>query len=543
MKKLLLLGLITSLCSADQNLHRYMWANYRQFGGQNKQANDWYEEIFASKQPSVFSNKGYLHLLNNNKNYERIVELIPKLNKTFDKDVEIQLIFVDALKKTGKMDQADERLLKLNKANKSHPEVAFHTAEALIRRKEFTNAITTIDNYLNNAPRRPNNFIFNFLKSQVYTKLNQFQKAQASIKQCLDDHPRFPQGWLLFALIQEQSGKVDKAIEGYTSYLEIAGGNKQIEQHLLGLVLKQKAISQHKQVVVLNRSCFEKAVICFERKDFRGALKQINGCLVQSPQDTKARLLKVEILSALKEYDTAINQLAEWAINSTQPHIWLQALHLLSRIETVPKDKIIAGLEKIHHQKSSLLLPILFLSDLYTRENKLDNALLYHQKALRFPQSNELKSRILFQAGMIYYEKMNYHAMKQALEESVELGTEYPPALNLLAYYYATEGKQLGKASDLIEKALKKDKNNPHFLDTKAVVLYKQGKYRQALKILKPIAKAMPEDSTVLIHLAKTYRKLGDVTQACSILDNAKKCAVHPYEKQTSSALLSQWTK
>ena len=539
-----MLVLIAHNCCADSNLHRYMWANYQQFGGHLDQANEWYSQIFSSGKPSAFSNKGYIHLLNEKKDYPKIVALIPKLDKSFAKDVDIQLIFVQALKNTGKTAEADNRLIKLNQQFKTHPEVTFHTAETLIRRKQLANAIQVIDEFLNNSPNRPNNFIFHFLKSQAYSSLNQFDKAQESIKLCLDAHPRFPQGWLLFALIQEQAGKINKAIEGYTSYLEISGSNKQIEQHLLGLVIKQKAISQNKQVIMLNRPCFEKAVLLFERKDFKGALKQVDGCLQESPQDPKARLLKVEILTALKEYDAVVELLAQWAVESPQTsHIWLQALHLLQKAAPLSRKKIIAGFEKIHRQKPTMILPILFLADLYARENKPDNALVYHQKALNYCTSNELKSRILFQIGLIHYEKLDYRAMKQALEQVVDLQGNYPPALNLLAYYYATEGKQLAKAQQLIEKALEQDSRNPHFLDTKAVVLYKQGKYREALKILRPIAKALPKDSTVLIHLAKTYRKLGNINQACNTLDCAQKHACNTYEKQTASTLLAQWKK
>src|SRR5690606_12430427 len=150
----------------------------------------WYNEIFTSEKPSVFSNKGYLHLLNSNKNYTRIVELMPKLAKNFSTDIDIQLIFVNALKQTGKIKESDDLLLKLNQIYKTHPEVAFHTAETLIRRKELKNAILAIDDFLNSSPNRPNNFIFHFLKSQAYTKLNQLKEAQESIQLCLDAHPR-----------------------------------------------------------------------------------------------------------------------------------------------------------------------------------------------------------------------------------------------------------------------------------------------------------------------------------------------------------------
>ena len=543
MKKIIsfLLAISTIQAIGYQNLHRYMWASYRQFGGHNQQASAWYDEINSSARPTPFSNKGYIHLLNSQNNFQRIVELIPKLDPTFQNDPEIQLIFVTALKKTGNIKGADERLITLNKTFKTHPEVTFNTAESFIRRKEMENALATIDSYLNNAPRRPNNFIFYFLKSQIYTQTGDFKAAHENITQCLEAHPRFPQGWLLLALIEEQTGKIDKAIEGYTSYLEITGNNKQIEQHLLNLVLKQKAISQNKQVITINRSCFEKSMILFERKDYKGALKQINMCLSDSPQDTQMRLLKLEIMTALHQFDEVITILTTWSCESDDPHIWLKVLHLLSRAKPAPRDKIISALERIHSKKPTMILPILYLADIHSRLQHPHQALVFHEKAVPLIKNPELKSRILFQIGLIHYDNRDMAQMVEALEQTLALATDYPPALNLLAYYYATEGKQFGKAFDLIGRALKKDPTNAHFLDTKALVLYKQHKYKEAVAILEPVVKRIPNDSTALIHLAKAYNRLGEFNKACTLIGDAKKCAITPYEKQTTTALIEQW--
>ncbi len=544
MKKIIFAFLtIINVSFADQNLHRYMWANYRQFGGNHQQAAKWYDEILSSEKPSIYSNKGYINLLAQNNNFQRIVELIPKLDHAFEKDPEVQLLFITALKKTKNIAQADERLMKLHNDFKTNPEIVFQAAESLIRRKELKNALSTIDEYLNSAPRRPNNFIFYFLKSQIYAQLSNYKEAHENIKLCLEAHPKFPQGWLLLALIEEQNGKLDKAIEGYTSYLEVSGNNKQVEQHLLGLVMKQKAMSQKKQVITINRSCFEKAMILFERQEYRAALEQINRCLAQNVRTPQLRLLKLEILSAIKQYDSILDLLVTWSCEADQSQIWLKVLHLLSRSHRVPHNSVITSLEKIHSKKPDMVVPMLYLADLYSKVKNSDKALTYHEKAIPHIGNKELKTRILYQIGIIQYEKQQYGKMAQTIEQAIDLGTEYPPALNLLAYHYATEEKQLNKAETLITKALKKDKHNPHFLDTKALLLYKQHKYKEALAILKPVIKKIPNDSTALIHLSKIYHKLGDYNNACLTLGDAKKCAISPYEKQTSTVLLDQWKK
>ncbi len=56
-----------------------------------------------------------------------------------------------------------------------------------------------------------------------------------------------------------------------------------------------------------------------------------------------------------------------------------------------------------------------------------------------------------------------------------------PQLNNLLSYLYATKGNNLKKANELIALALQKDPHNPHFLDTKALILYKENKFDQAI--------------------------------------------------------------
>lgn len=531
--------IIAITCSADpaENLHRYMWANYNQFGGNRQQASRWYEQM---QNPSIYSNKGYVHLLNDTGNHQRIVDLMPRLSETFRNDPDLQLIFVAALRKVGKNNESDDLLLRLSQTFKTHPEIIFNAAETLVKRKELTNAIAIIDDFLNCTPKRANNFIFYFLKSQIYTKLNDQQQALTNVKLCLQAHPRFPQGWLLLALLEEQSGKIDKAIEGYTSYLEITGGNKNIEQHVLGLALKQKASSQNKQVILINKSCFEKALILFERKQYKPALQQVDQCLTQNPQEAQYRLLKLQILTAMKDYAAVTELLTIWSTRETDNQLWLQVLHLLPRA-THETASTISAFEKIHATHPQQLLPILYLADLHTRAHHSDQALTYHQKALALTDNIDLKTRILFQIGLTHYEKGHHDLMFKAIDQACALGTNYPPALNLLAYHYATETKNYAKASDLIEKALAQDKNNPHFLDTKAVILYKQKKYAEALALLERIAPQIPHDSTALIHLAKTHHKMGNVSQAVTVIHEAQKYAHNTYEKEKSALLLSQW--
>ncbi|TET06417.1 hypothetical protein E3J79_01900 [Candidatus Dependentiae bacterium] len=272
-----------------QNLHRYIWANYNHAGGKFNEAQKWYDAIFLSNQSSIHTYKGYIHLLRDIGKFQQIVNLIPKLesNTAITDDPGIQLIFIQSLEKTGRINEATNRLITANNKYKGDQEIAFHTANLYLRRKEPKNALIVIDNFLSNCPHKPNNFIFYFLKSQILVNLNQKEKAVEQIKKCLEIHPNFDKGWLFYALLEEQQGNLGEAIKAFTTYLNLSGGNKEVEQHLLQLILKQRTLSQQNKSINIEADVFKHTKLLFEQKRYHEALEQLQHYLNQNSHNSK----------------------------------------------------------------------------------------------------------------------------------------------------------------------------------------------------------------------------------------------------------------
>lgn len=535
----LLLTFLPCVSLANQ-YHNYFWANYNQFSGNHAETRKWYNHIFSQESHSILNNKGYLHFLADSGDFKKIIQLMPKLEKPFEKDPDVQLLFVKALQKTGRKNDADNRIVALARNFKEHTEIVFNATETLVERKELKNALSLLDDYLNSAARRPNNFIFYFMKGKIHMQLKEYTQARSFLQQCVDSHPRFPQGWLLKAMLEEESGNLEQAIKGFSSFLEISGPNKQIEQHMLALVLKQKASQKQSNTLVLNRPCMQHALALFEKKQYSAALAHINTCLAKNETDSQMRLLKIQILTAMESHDEVMQLLVAWSTQEPSNPMWQQVLHLLSRAQ-VPLARIITAFRSIAVQQPYNLATNLYLADLYTRSEDTAQALVYHKKAAELSNEPRIKTRILFQMATLQYEQGDYTNMLASLEALEKINTEFAPALNLKAYYYATEGNNLAQADTLFEKAYTLDTGNPHILDTKGVILYKQKKYEQARTLLEPLAQQLPYDSSIQIHLAKTYAKLGKTADAQSTIEKAQQHARTPYEKKTSESLLASW--
>lgn len=507
MKKILIILAYAALMHATnqstQNLHSYIMANYYQFGNDLKNAGNWYQQIVPdTNAPYIYL--GYVPYLSASKSFAQIVDLIPQLDQPFKNHQELQMHFATALEMTGKKDDAFSRLIELNDRNKAHQELAFKVVQLYIERQEPENALKVIDNLLNNSARKPNNYIFLFLKSQIYVQLNKKDLALASIKECIQAYPKFDKSWLIYAVLQEHHGALEEAIKGYTTYLEIAPGpNSEIQRHLVTLNFRKSLIKE------------------------------------QKPDDVEAKLLKLQILAHQKQFDVALSSIQDWATNAKETELWVKALHLLTYIGLDYK-KALKALDTLQRKHPHSITIALYKADIALRTSgHTDAALQAIDHALKLVTDTTIKTKLVFQKALLQYEQQQWHYAQKTLEESLSWAVDYPPLHNLLAYIYASKTKHLDKASLHIAKALAKDADNPHFLDTQAVILYHQKNYTDAITILEKVATVHPHDFTVHCHLGKCYLRQGNSTRATQLFEHATGLAQNEYERSKVKALIA----
>lgn len=515
------------------SIHKYMLANYYQFQGNYEKASSWYETIFSGEKIPVSVYKGYLIFLYETENFAKIMALMPTVEKAFIQDADVQLLLAHTYYKSGKHTDFHEKVLKLATLFPSHPDIVLQAAQVYVTRKDLENGIKTIDTFLNTTVRRVQNFIFYFMKSQLCLQLDNKQEALLAVKQCLDVHPSFSKGWLLFALLEEQQGKLDQAIKGYTAFLELDNHkNIQIQQHLMQLTLRQQMASNKNQHLFASlTSSFDKAVYCLNQKEYGKALDYTDQCLESSPDNKDARFLKIQILSTMGKYVQAADLLKKWLLVDPNQEVWLKSLHLLCS-KGLTHQKAVAILEDIVTSHKESLEPLLYLIDISTRALAYDAAIRYYKKALKLAQNKELKARLYFHMGQIYHKKNNLKKMLSVLEKGHALGAHFSHLDNMLAYYYAEKSRDLKRAQLILDDLLRNNKTNPYFQDTQAFVYYKQKQYDKAVAILEPVVQKIPDNFYVLKHLGRAYYKLGFKEKARTLLEKAVLAAESEHEKQ-----------
>jgi len=80
---------------------------------------------------------------------------------------------------------------------------------------------------------------------------------------------------------------------------------------------------------------------------------------------------------------------------------------------------------------------------------------------------------------------------------------------------WADRGMNLSRARDLIKRAVASEPDNAAYLDSLGWVMFKEQKYRSALRhVLKAIQLSPEPDATLLDHLGDIHAALGEVTAA-----------------------------
>lgn len=504
--KILILTLSSSGLYAkqdSQNLHRYLLANYYQFGQDYKNAGYWYAQIHP-EDASLYIYNGYIPYLAATGAHNEIIKIIPQLDAPMADNQEIQLIFANALEQTGNKPASYERLIRLNEKNKSNQELAFRVAQIYIENAEPENALRIIDNTLNSSARRPNNYVFYFLKSQIYLSLNNKKEALASIKQCIEVYSRFDKSWLLYAMLLEQEGKLEEAIKGYQHFLEITTEPKaQIERHVMSLSFRHKMSDKSKENDIVNR------------------LETIQELVQKSHFGTAAKLLE------------------EWAFHSNT-ELWLKTLHLLTYIG-MPLSTAHASFAAIEKKHTALESLALYQAELALRMNNYSHTVHTLQRAYNLCSNPTIKMQLAYQLAKEWYAHKEW---KKALEllERAQNYSDYAPSHNLQAYIYATKANNFDRAEQEIEKALKLDPKNSHFLDTKAMLLVKQKKFEDALIVWNAID-PKDHDFTILCHQGKCQIMAGKKQDAITTIKNAQTIALGKKEKDKADSLLTQASK
>ncbi|MGE0009222.1 MAG: tetratricopeptide repeat protein [Candidatus Babeliales bacterium] len=190
--------------------HWSLWGNYQYRQGNIKQAANWYSKILGDN-PTPYALHGYVTALYKSHNYPAILNVLPALDEQFANDRDMQLIFAQALLYTKNFKDAHAKFSSIYEKNKTHAESAYFAAESYSRLQEYTKAMDVIDTYLKHSTQQHTDFLFYFLKAQIFAVQHYLEKAREFALKTLEMNPRFEQAAVFLQLLDNIEREILKS--------------------------------------------------------------------------------------------------------------------------------------------------------------------------------------------------------------------------------------------------------------------------------------------------------------------------------------------
>ena len=146
---------------------------------------------------------------------------------------------------------------------------------------------------------------------------------------------------------------------------------------------------------------------------------------------------------------------------------------------------------------------------IYSHSRQWDQAIPRFEKLLTDNADNKRAQRLFqFSLSNIYVQKGEIRKGEEILEKVFESDPDDTQLNNDLGYLWADQGKNLDKAEQMIRKALAAEPDNGAYLDSLGWVLFKLGKYEDAIGPLEQaVKKNTGGDATLWDHLADVQLK------------------------------------
>jgi len=492
----------------------YLIATYQFSSGKAQESFKTYQSLFKYR-PSPHAYSGFLNLLSTLGQFKSITSLYEQneaqFEKAFGQDIAMQLIRAQAYLGINQDAKAEKIFTALSSKHPDSDQVAYFTTIAYIKNNQLDKAMDFIDKCLKKSSLRSKHFLFHFLKSKIYIQQKKLTLALKEIEKSLQFFPRFDRGWLFKAMLLEQMGNINDAINGYKKFLDLTGRDMLIEKQLVQLLFAEQRFSEALKYMKRMKTnspdyYFDLAVLELKSGNQKHATVYIDKAIKLSPTFNKARLLKAELLLRNQKTEELLAFMHDWITCAPEDLATIQTMVLLRKTGVASGD-IIEALKAAEKIKPHINI-VAAIADLSLEANNYDQAIAYYRKIADETHDQELKSKTLFHIGYIYFVQKKPALMESMLEQAIKCSQVYPSAYNLLAYHYAESNKNLEEALSLANKAIASSPQCYYYLDTKGYVLHRLGKDSIALKIFDHALTLAPHDSVIQQHRALAQERL-----------------------------------
>ncbi|MFZ0463256.1 MAG: tetratricopeptide repeat protein [Candidatus Acidiferrum sp.] len=232
-------------------------------------------------------------------------------------------------------------------------------------------------------------------------------------------------------------------------------------------------------------------------KEFPEAEQEYKSALAAAPSNAEILRAYVNFLISQKQQPKAEALIAQFLVQNPND---LDAHLMMGQVQEQAKNYAAAQSET---EKAVQLSPknasgYLQLGQIYRDQHNNDAALQAYQQGMALTAPS---APIMTVIGNIYIDEGNLTKASEVFQKALNIDPNFAIAENNLAWVYAQQGQNLDVALSLAQTAKAKNPQIIDFSDTMAWIMYRQGKYAQALPLLQECVKRDPEFAQYHYHL------------------------------------------
>jgi tetratricopeptide (TPR) repeat protein len=274
-------------------------------------------------------------------------------------------------------------------------------------------------------------------------------------------------------------GNKKKALACYTLYLKQSPHDEDIRQKQVMLAFECGDFLLVQNVLQKNPKddatyYHDLALVTFKLGDYKKAHDLLNKAESLSPRFSKARTLRIHLLTAQQKYDEIAQLFTTWLTESPGDAGLIKTIMKLEA-KGLSRTSVHNILRSAAQEKATL--PVCFaLADMLHEAGEYDEARTWYDTALSVdPQEGEKKgltsSQLHFQKACTHFRENNHQAMYNELAAAQQSSIVYPSVYNLLSFADPAAPDALA----LVNKALEADASNEAYLATKKSVVLTKG--------------------------------------------------------------------
>ncbi|MEM7206908.1 MAG: tetratricopeptide repeat protein [Pseudomonadota bacterium] len=439
---------------------------------------------------------------------------------------EARHVLVTSYLRLKRQDAAQEQLIEIVNTHPDGVEQGAAVAYALLRH-ETNEALTTgIAQELSNVFSQSPGMQFNLARLAHTT--GDRQLALQAIDRTLMLQPDLAQAILLRAQLQIESGNPGIALTELRAKLEQAPTDLTLNLGYARLLVQSGAheeavqamahtytISPGNPTVVLSLG-----LMALEAHRLPEAKGYLNRVLDLGHRESEAHYYLARIADSQSEYETAIDHYSKVVSNDLQLDAQTRITELMALLGHVDQARF--RIKRLRELNPGVDRQVHFI----LLENKILRETGHHQEAFdmltdsleAYPENIDVLYARALAAEKIGLDGLFEEHMRTVL--SIE--PQNARALNALGYFLADQSRQLDEAELYIMQAIALMPTDPAVIDSLGWLNYRQGKYEEALRLLKQ-AYQLLYDPEIAAHLGEVLWVSGDQASAIEIWDDALK--------------------